>query len=313
MTVFTDGSVQGNPGPTGSGVVIRRPGQYDTPIKLAKAVASCGTSFEGEIEAIDLGTSFVLTDIDNNQANSILIYSDSQSAIKAVMAQNRDSYHNKIINKIRENLIRISSCVDEIKLIYCPAHKGIEDNEIADSLAKVASTKALHLPPRTDLSLSEIKEINKTITLNKWNMRWVNTKFHKYKQYVPALCKKSLKQRSLQLKHTTRKVSSKILRLKTGHCMLNHHKSKIDPETNSECDICKVNETPTHYLLECCKFDTQRANLIKQVSLILRKNGHVPQNLSLQMLLGEHNFNMDDSKVVRAELGKYFATTKQEI
>ena len=28
--------------------------------------------------------------------------------------------------------------VDETKLVYCPANKGIPDNETADSLAKVA-------------------------------------------------------------------------------------------------------------------------------------------------------------------------------
>ena len=313
MLVFTDGSAQGNPGPTGSGVVIRRPGQYKTPIKETKAVTSCGTSYEGEIKAIELGTSLALKNINKNKTTSILIYSDSQSAIKAVMAQNRDSYHNTTIRKIRDNLIQLSSLVSEIQIIYCPAHKGIEDNEIADSLAKVASKKASHLPPRTDLSIPKIKELNKTITLGKWNMRWVNSKFHRYKQYIPTLCKKSLKHRSLHLKYTTRKVSSKILRLKTGHCMLNYHKSKIDLETNPKCDICKVNETPTHYLLECGKYDTQRAHLIKQISPILSKNGHIPQNLSLQLLLGEHNFNSDDSELIRAEIGNYFMTTKQEI
>ena len=35
---------------------------------------------------------------------------------------------------------------DEIKLVYCPAHKGIPENETADSLAKVASKKAKYLP-----------------------------------------------------------------------------------------------------------------------------------------------------------------------
>ena len=35
--------------------------------------------------------------------------------------------------------------VSEIRLIHCPAHKGIPDNETADSQAKVASKKAKHL------------------------------------------------------------------------------------------------------------------------------------------------------------------------
>ena len=37
MMIFTDGSAQGNPGPTGSGVVIKNPRHHGSPIKLAKA------------------------------------------------------------------------------------------------------------------------------------------------------------------------------------------------------------------------------------------------------------------------------------
>ena len=37
------------------------------------------------------------------QANSLFIYTDSQSAVKATMAQSRESYHNETITKIWEN------------------------------------------------------------------------------------------------------------------------------------------------------------------------------------------------------------------
>ena len=56
--IFTDGSPQGNPGPTGSGVVIKNPGQHNSPVKLAKAITSWGSSYEGEIEAIKLGIDY---------------------------------------------------------------------------------------------------------------------------------------------------------------------------------------------------------------------------------------------------------------
>ena len=39
---------------------------------------------------------------------------------------------------------------------------------IADNLAKTASKKANHLPPRTDIFLSNVREITRQITLNKW-------------------------------------------------------------------------------------------------------------------------------------------------
>ena len=182
------------------------------------------------------------------------------------MAQSRESYHNETITKTRDNLTQISSLVEHIKLIYCPAHKGIRENEIADNLAKTASKKASHLPPRANISISKVKEINRQIMVDKWGRRWENTNFHKYKQSVPELCKNSLRHRFLQLKETTRKGASKVLRLKTGHCMLNQHKSKIDQDTQPKCEVCLVNETPAHYLLHCSKFDTQRAKLMKNIS-----------------------------------------------
>ena len=45
--------------------------------------------------------------------------------------------------------------------VYCPAHQGMEENELADSLAKTASKKAKHIQPNTQLSPSEIQQGNK--------------------------------------------------------------------------------------------------------------------------------------------------------
>ena len=103
--------------------MIKNPGHHSLPIKLAKAITSCGRSYEGETEANKLGTDHAFQNID--QANSLYIYTDSQSAILAIMAQSRESYHNETITKIRDNLIQISSLVKHIKLMYCPEHKGI--------------------------------------------------------------------------------------------------------------------------------------------------------------------------------------------
>ena len=121
--------------------------------------------------------------------------------------------------------------VDEINLVYCLAHKGIPENEAAISLAKVASKKAKHLPQRPGISLAKISKANKHLTLQKWQMRWENLKCHKYKQIVLQINSVGLKQRSLQLRHTSNRVSSKILWLKSFHCMLNAHQSKVDYET----------------------------------------------------------------------------------
>ena len=77
IMIFTDSSAQGNPRPTRSGVEIKNPGHHSLSIKLAKAITSCGTSYEGEIEAIELGTDHAFENI--GQGNSVFICSDFQS------------------------------------------------------------------------------------------------------------------------------------------------------------------------------------------------------------------------------------------
>ena len=49
--------------------------------------------------------------------------------------------------------------MEHIKLIYCPAHKGIKENEIADNLAKTASKKGSHLRPRTGISYLKLTRL----------------------------------------------------------------------------------------------------------------------------------------------------------
>lgn len=83
------------------------------------------------------------------------------------MAGSRESYNNETIIQIKDNLLQISYLVKHIKLIYCPTHKSIKENENTDDLIKTISKIASRLPPRTDITLSEAKEISRQIALEK--------------------------------------------------------------------------------------------------------------------------------------------------
>ena len=52
---------------------------------------------------------------------------------------------------------------------------------------------------------------------------------------------------------------------------------------------------------------------MKNISHVLRKNILFPFNVTMKELLGEHNFNTENSKTVRVELKKYFDSTEKEI
>ena len=127
---------------------------------------------------------------------------------------------------------------------------------------------------------------------------------------MPALRKNSLRHRSLQFKKITKKGASKVLQIKTTHCLLNQHKSKIVQDIQPKCGVSLVNKTLTHYLLQCSKFDTQRTKLMRKMSYVLRKNILCPFNVSTEALMGKHVFNTEDFKPGRVELEKYFLSNK---
>ena len=103
MMIFTDGSALGNPGPTGSGVVIKKNGPESTEIKIAHAVTKMDTSYQGELQAIRM--------------ENLYIFVDSQAAIQAIIEQNHKNYHNITITEIRQNLINISHSIKSIKFV----------------------------------------------------------------------------------------------------------------------------------------------------------------------------------------------------
>ena len=142
--IFTDGSALRNPGPTGSGVVIKKNGPESTKIKIAHPVTKLGTSYPGELHAIRIGTTYARENI-NTSTENLHIFADSQAAIQGITEQNHKNYHDITITEIRQNLINISQSIKPIKFVNCPAHKGIVENETADKLAKIAAKKAQNI------------------------------------------------------------------------------------------------------------------------------------------------------------------------
>ena len=86
-----------------------------------------GTSYEGEIETIKLAVEYANENIISAHDN-LHIYSDSQAAILSITSQDNEKYHNSMIWQIRENIMNISEKIDNIEIIYCPAHIGTEGN-----------------------------------------------------------------------------------------------------------------------------------------------------------------------------------------
>ena len=57
--------------------------------------------------------------------------------------------------------MNISPKMQNIRLVYCPAHQGIEGNELAYSLAKTASKKTKHLQHNTQIHPLKYNKVTK--------------------------------------------------------------------------------------------------------------------------------------------------------
>ena len=203
--------------------------------------------------------------------------------------------------------------MNEIHLIYCPAHRNIEGNEAADNLAKIGAKKATSIPPNTIVDNQEIRKANKTLTTKKWARRWENTKRHNYKDLVPIITKELLDQKTSHLRYTSRQAACKIQRLKSGHSMLNGHRSKFDKDVMPECTTCNIKETPYHYLIKCAAYNNVRLTMMLSIKNILKENNLNHHNITFDDILGEHQHNKKVSKGIRLALQNYLIDTKKNI
>ena len=99
----------------------------------------------------------------------------------------------------------------------------------------------------------------------------------------------------LQLRNTITGGLSKIIRLKSDHCMLNSHKSKMNFETSPLCGVGQIKGTPSLYILKFNKFEKERGPLLNNILSILSKNKVIPQNTTIAELLREQNVSKGDS------------------
>ena len=83
IIIFTDGSCQNNPGPTGAGSLVFKDGINNPPIKFGKAVSKLSTNYHGELEAILLSLKYIRT-INLIGIKKVHIFTDSMSSIQAI-------------------------------------------------------------------------------------------------------------------------------------------------------------------------------------------------------------------------------------
>jgi ribonuclease HI len=127
VLVFTDGACVGNPGPAGSGAVVRRPDGFLVERHLALGE---GTNNIGELTAIKLGLQ-ILEDEGIDRSAPIALFTDSQYAIGVLTKGWKAKANVELIAGVKTALKKWPN----LEIDWVAGHVGIDENERADRLA----------------------------------------------------------------------------------------------------------------------------------------------------------------------------------
>jgi len=208
------------------------------------------------------------------------IFTDSQSAIKAINKPHRQS-GQAIIKEFLD-------CVDDIndqhphlhiKIIWIPGHVEIDGNERADEEAKKAALHPSTSQPYNHRPLKSARtRAIKEAAKKQWDKEWnENTKTAKALRRITK--RKGAKTGpKLYNEIPGRDTVAKIVQLRTGHCGLNHYLHRFGKRNSPYCECGMGKETVEHYLLECRRFKQQRKKMIKDIG---------KGRLNIERLLGQ--------------------------
>lgn len=232
--IYTDGSKYVNS--VGCAVFSE---QYQKQLRLPDN----STIFSAELIAIISAIEYAL---ENDTYFKYLIISDSISSLQAL--QNPFS-ENALIQDILLLLMRIKQKNKVVNFLWVPSHVGIFGNEMADQLAKEATTCQEYLETITH---HDLIVFIKHIVKHKWQDHWEALEGNKLRsiksttsQWNTSLC--------------SRRQDSVILaRLRIGHTRLTHE-YVFKREDPPECSNCQSTLTVEHILNSCPQYANARS------------------------------------------------------
>ncbi|XP_036317800.1 uncharacterized protein LOC118732796 [Rhagoletis pomonella] len=179
----------------------------------------------------------------------IVIFTDSLASCQLLSQETSNNY---IVANIHNTLNKAKI---QCEVVWTPSHVGIEFNEIADYIAKLAVD--VGAPLATKLTPEEaLSQIN-TIIKNNWNTKYQTISQEKGKtlaNFFPEIPNKPWYHNStLEAKEI-----KTINRLLTGHTYDKEYLNRIKIVDTNICDTCHVLDNYTHMIFACKRYDTIR-------------------------------------------------------
>lgn len=235
---YTDGAK--NEISSGAGVYRENP-----PAELSYALDEFTSVFQAEVFAIMKCVEIA----DAEQCINITICTDSQAALKALMAGNCNS---RILKECYQALARAAE-KRVVNLVWVPGHSNILGNDQADRLAREGSNLPMIGPkPALPVPLAHYKmDINQRMRRDMHQAWRLASGCQQAKAFIGNPCSKT----AFKLLRLSRPDISLVTGILTGHNRLNYHLNKIGIKSEPDCDMCgAARETSEHFIRSCPAF-----------------------------------------------------------
>ena len=194
-----------------------------------------------------------LTWLQSYRPRSAVICSDSLSTLQ--MLQNSQNDRQNLILEILLQIQDLNHNGTNISFVWIPSHCGINGNEMADNLAKLALKKSgvdVTVKPNRSETFSLLKH-NYT---NKWQERWQSSNQGRFLfQFMTAVSP------AISFNLPNRRDEIVYHRLLLGKVRLNSYLKTIGKHPTGLCSTCNQPETVEHFLIFCPLWAREREQL----------------------------------------------------
>lgn len=266
--IFTDGAHPGGESVGASSFYI--------PVnntKQATKLYNCFSAVSAELHAISQALKYSL----ELNMDSVLICTDSQSALIKIRDRMRDFAQDPIIHEIARYITLIIKKNFKINFMWIPAHSGITGNEEADKLAKIGLTLNMGiyiLPLKEDLDKVIHKDFEAHMKYD-WPFFETNRTKQKYFEFIDMKTERPW----FSGYEAPRSYINLITRLRTGHICTGHHFIKMGWNISPICKCGQGNSSLKHYLHDCEIFSQDRAKFYEFLMRKLGRSFHLLENL----------------------------------
>lgn len=252
--IFTDGSRSEDKISTGSAYYIPEE-EMGYMVSLEKSCSNYTA------EAVAIVKSMQLM-INQKSKKDIIIYSDALSVLQAIMNNKISVYVNRYILEIRRKYFELKKEKDregkKIVICWVPAHIGVEGNEIADQLAKEATSEEhseeLEVPYE-DLKSTYKKEMyEKTVT------KIIQQGRMKGREYFSNFYKRDESKPWFNGMNKSRQYITWINRMRSNHYNLNESLARVGYISSARCSCGYEVEDINHFVFECRNYDEIRSD-----------------------------------------------------